>query len=90
MGYVNGSKEMEAIKQTVEMIRQSYSERMLDGDFDRAKHQYLSLSGVNRGSSDLRMQRILNLKEYEKAGSVDEHEWRSDHSQGWKRKGDGS
>ena len=25
------------VKRTVEMIRQSYSERMLDGDFDRAK-----------------------------------------------------
>lgn len=60
------------------------------GMLTEQNNQYLSLSGVNRGSSDLRMQRILNLKEYEKAGSVDEHEWRSDHSQGWKRKGDGS
>ena len=60
------------------------------GILTEQNNQYLSLSGVNRGSLDLRMQRILNLKEYEKAGKVDEHEWRSDHSQGWKRKGDGS
>ena len=49
MGYVNGSKEMEAVKRTVEMIRQSYSKRMLDGDFDRAKQPVSAAIGSEQG-----------------------------------------
>ena len=78
------------VKRTVEMIRQSYSERMLDGDLDRAKQPVSVAIGREQGLVRPEDARILNLKEYEKAGSVDEHEWRSDHSQGWKIKGDGS
>ena len=48
-GYVNGSKKMETVKRTVEMIRQSYSERMLDGDLDRAKQPVSVAIGREQG-----------------------------------------
>ena len=48
-GYVNGSKKMKTVERTVEMIRQSYSERMLDGDFDRAKHPVSGAIGREQG-----------------------------------------
>ena len=47
--YVNGSKKMETVKRTVEMIRQRYSERMLDGDFDRAKQPVSAAIGREQG-----------------------------------------